>query len=321
MNKKSLFVITMSLLIALTSICISSNAQDKVYASFISGGFYGSSEVKSIIANPSTGVTTGGFGNDMTVQKTAGIGYGIYSGVGWILSLQYTTDNHVDIYARKADGSGSNVKIKNNAEIGNTEDLMDYVRLGIDQNGVGWIISKESWSTDIHVASFTWNGNTANAPVFTKRGTLTTTDNSNSVFINGDLAVAGGTIFVLANNGYDITKIYTVSSTTLLAANSSSITNLGYKWTLKKADGSDFNSSVNGFAFSSTGSAYLSTSVGLYFIDQFSTNFSGTGTVKCTLKKSESDLSDLATGYWPATTALPVKIRDIKVTLSYSKIK
>ena len=316
MNKKSLFVITMSLLIALTSICISSNAQDKVYASFMSA-----EKIKSITANPSTGTTTGNFGSEMSVQKTAGIGYGIYNGIGWILSLQYTTSNHVDIYARKADGSGSNVKIKNNAEIGNTDDLMDYVRLGIDQNGIGWVISKESWSNDIHVASFTWNGNTANAPVVTKRGKLTTTDNSNSVFINGDLAIAGGTIFVLANNGYNITKIYTASSTTLLAANSSSTTNFSYKWTLKKADGSDFNAPVNGFAFSSTGSAYLSTSVGLYFIDQFSTNFSGTGTVKCTLKEFQSDLSDLATGYWPATTALPVKIRDIKVTLSHSKIK
>lgn len=316
MIKKSLFVITMSMLIALTSICISSVAQDKIYASF-----YNEEKIKSITANPSTGVTTGSFGNDMNVQKTAGIGYGIYGGINWILSLQYTTNNHVDIYARKADGTGSNVKIKDNAEIGNASDVMDYVRLGIDQNGIGWIISKESWSDDIHVGSFTWTGNTSNAPIVTKRGKLTTTDNSNSVFINGDVAIAGGTIFVLANNGYGITKIYTASSTTLLAANSSSITSFSYKWTLKKADGSDFNSSVNGFAFSSTGSAYLSTSSGLYFIDQYSTNFSGTGTVKCSLIESESDLSDLATGYWPASTALPVKITNIKVTLSHSKIK
>lgn len=315
MIKKSLFVITISMLLALTSICISSNAQDKVYASF-----YNAEKIKSITANPTTGVTTGNFDSDMTVQKTAGIGYGIYGGVGWILSLQYTSDDHVDIYARKADGTGSNMKIKNNAEIGTTGDIMDYVRLGVDQNGIGWIISKESWSNDIHVGSFTWNGNTSISPIVTKRGKLNTTDNSNSVFINGDVAIAGGTIFVLANNGYNITKIYTASSSTLLAANSSSTTNFSYKWTLKKADGTDFNSPVNGFAFSSTGSAYLSTSVGLYFIDQYSTNFSGTGTVKCTLIESESDLSDLATGYWPATTALPVKITNIKVTLSYSKI-
>lgn len=312
MKVKGLVILIMSI-IALG--CDPVNAQDKVYASFMENNFY--SEVRSITANPSTGVTTGNFGNSMTTQVTAGIGYGIYNGVGYIVSLQYTTDDHVDIYARKADGTGSNTKIMNNAVIATTNVDLDYVRLGIDHNGIGWIVSKRSSNNTLYIASFTWNGSLSNPAVnVTKRGTLNTNDNTNSIFINGDLAVASNTLFILANNGSGSTKIYTISLSSLNTANSSSSNTITSKWNLKDASGNNFTGSVNGFAFASTGSAYLSTSSGLYFIDQNTTNFNGTGTVKCTLVKSDSDISDLATEYWPTTTTLPVKIKSIKVYIN-----
>lgn len=311
MKIKGLVILIMSMV---TLGCDPVNAQDKVYAAFMENDFY--SEVKSITANPSTGATTGNFGNNMTVQTTAAIGYGIYNNVGYIVSLQYTTDDHVDIYARKADGTGSNTKIMNNAVIATTNVDLDYVRLGIDHNGVGWIVSKRSSNNTLYIASFTWNGSLSNPAVnITKRGTLNTNDNTNSIFINGDLAIASNTLFILANNGSGSTKIYTIGLNGLLNANSSSVSTISNRWDLRKSDGSAFGGTVNGFAFASTGSAYLSTSGGLYFIDQNTTNFSGTGTVKCTLVKSDSDISDLATGYWPTTTTLPVKIHSVKVTL------
>ena len=307
--KKLFSIIVLSLFI------IQSNAQDKVYAAFFSTG-----QVKSITANGSTGSVTGNFGNTLEIQETAAIGYGVYNGVGYIVSLQYTQNEHVDIYARKADGTGDNVKIMNNADIASGDVNLDYVRLGIDQNGIGYIVSKSSSSNNIYIGTFTWNGSLSNPAVnVVKRGKLNTNDNTNSIFINGDLAVASNTLFILANNGSGSTKIYTCSLNGLLNSNSSSVSSITNKWDLRKSDGTTFNGTVNGFAFASTGSAYLSTSSGLYFIDQTTTNFSGVGTVKCSLIKTQSDLSDLATGYWPVNTSLPVTIKSIRVTLSHTK--
>jgi hypothetical protein len=309
MKAKGLVILIMSI-IALG--CDPVNAQDKVYAAFMDNDW--SSEVKSITASPSTGTTTGNFGSAINVQVTAAIGYGNWGGNGYIISLQYTTGENVDIYAHRADGSGSNVKIINNADLVSGDIELDYVRLGIDHNGIGWIVSKRTSSNTIYVASFTWNGNMSSPSVtITRRGILNTNDNSNNIFVNGDLAIASNTLFILANNGSGSTKIYTCGLTNLLSSNASSTNSITSKWTLKDANNNNFSGSVNGFAFASTGSAYLSTSSGLYFIDQNTTNFSGTGTVKCTLVKSESNISDLATGYWPTTTTLPVKIKSIKV--------
>jgi hypothetical protein len=310
--KSRIYLITMMSIINMLSCICAANAQDKVYASILN-----SSEVRSITANSSTGATTGNFGSSFSIEQSAAIGYAKYSNVGYIISLQYTSDDHVDIYAKKADGTGSNVKIINNADIANGDVDLDYVRLGIDANNVGWIVSKSSGSNNIYVGSFTWNGNLNNPiTVVTKRGKLNTNDNTNSIFINGDLAIASNTMFVLANNGSGSTKIYTVALSNLLSANSGSTNIITSKWDLRTSTGSQFSGTVNGFAFASSGSAYLSTSTGLYFIDQATTN---TGTVKCSLIKSQTDITDLATSYVPTTTSLPVTIKSIKVTLSHSK--
>ena len=312
--KRRIGIIGMMSVIAFMCAVVSANAQDKVYGVFFSTGI-----VKSITANGSTGVVTGNFGNSLQIQETAAIGYGTYNNVGYIVSLQYTQNEHVDIYARKADGTGDNVKIMNNADIASGDIDLDYVRLGIDHNGVGWIVSKSSNSNTIYIGSFTWNGSLTNPAVnVVKRGKLNTNDNTNSIFVNGDLAVASNTLFILANNGSGSTKIYTIGLNSLSSANSSSTNTIVSKWTLKDGSGNNFTGSVNGFAFASTGSAYLSTSGGLYFIDQSTTNFNGIGNVKCVLIKTQSDIADLATEYTPATTSLPVTFTQIKVTYSTS---
>lgn len=309
--KVKIMIATIMSIITLS--CDPVNAQDKVYLSTLESWW---SNVYTLNTNPSTGAYSGDFTYVANLSQTAAIGYGTYNGIGYIVSLQYTENEHVDIYARKADGTGSNVKIMNNADIASGDLDLDYVRLGIDQNGVGYIVSKASNSNTIYIGTFTWNGSLTNPTVnVNKRGVLNTNDNTNSIFINGDLAVAGSTLFILANNGLGSTKIYTVGISGILSGQSNSTHTITSKWDLRKADGSAFSGSVNGFAFASTGSAYLSTSGGLYFINQNSTNFNGVGTVKCSLIKTGDYISDLATSYVPISTTLPVKIHSVKVSL------
>lgn len=310
MKVKNLVILIMSMV---AFGCDPVNAQDKVYASKL--GMW-NSDISYLNVNPVSGVSSGNFNSVTSVQHTAAIGYGIYGGVGYILSLQYNNESsHVDIYATKVDGTGTNTKIMNNAIIAGSDNIeMDYVRLGIDATGTGWIVCKKSNTNTLYIASFTWSGVLASNTVnVTKRGQLTTNDNSNSIFINGDLAIASNTLFILANNGSGSTKIYTIPLSTLTSAGTSSNNTIISKWTLKDISGNNFTGNVNGFAFSSTGSAYLSTNSGLYFIDQTTVNSISNGTVLCSLIKSESNISDLATEYIPLTTTLPVKIKSVKV--------
>ena len=301
----------LAIMMAFTSLV---QAQDVVWSTFMDGS---SNSIKKITANNATGATTGNFNGTININASAALGVNTW---GWLYYLQYGSNatgngnGSVTVKSVKTDGTtGSTATFDVN---GSSNSDPEFVRLGINQSGQAYIIAKNADNSTIRLSTFTTNS-TGAITGFTDKGFLSTSDNSNSLFENGDLAFDGtGKLYVLANNN-SATKIYTLSGAQLTSATSSSTTTLAYRWTLKKSDGSDFDNRVNGFAFASFGSVYVSSDDGLYFLDQFSVNFSGSGTVKCVKVKNENNMTDLATAYWPAQTTLPVKFVSFNVTHLY----
>lgn len=297
---KKFLIVTLMLVTTLVA-----TSQDIVWSTFMNGS---SNSIKKITANNATGATTGSFNGSININASAALGVNTWD---WLYYLQYGSDatgnsnGSVTIKSVKTNGTvGSTLTVDVN---GSSNSDPEFVRLGISQFGTAYIIAKNAGNSTIRLSSFTTNS-TGTITGFTDKGFLSTSDNTNDVFENGDLAFDGtGKLYVLANNGNGMTKIYTIAPTVLAAATSSTTTTLNYRWTLKKSDGSNFSNRVNGFAFASFGSIYVSSDDGLYFLDQFTVNFAGTGTVQCVKVKNESDMTDLATAYWPAETTLPVK--------------
>lgn len=296
---------TIKLLISFLFISTYISAQDVVYATDLDN-----SKIVKVTSNPNTGVS-GTFTNVKTnLTPSAALGASID---GWLYYLEYgdnstgSGEGKVDIWCIKADGTGSPTKIINNFDMnGSIDNNLQFVRLGISASNVGWIVAKEESSNTIHLAKFTVNGNNSVTPL--RAGTINTNDNSNSLFNNGDLAFDGkGDMYILGNNGSGSTKIYTIKSSILSSISTNSVIIMNSKWNLIKSDNSNFTGRVNGVAFSSTGSMYVSTDDGLYFIDQNTVNTVSLGTVKCSLVKSITGLTDLATNYFPNSTTLPVE--------------
>lgn len=299
-------------LVLLTLVTFSTMAQDVVYATDLNA-----EKIKKISADPNTGATTGSFTTVKTILSSAALGA---DNNGWLYYLEYGInaggegDGKVDIYATRADGTGSPTRIANNADInGSSNSELGFVRLGVDATNTAWILAS-SFGGTIYLAKFPANGS-SNVSVTVVSSNITTSDNSNDVFKNGDLAFTGnGSMYVLANNdNTNTTKIYTINPNSVPINGSGT---LQYRWTVKKDNGTsveDFTNRVNGVAFTSNGSMYISTDDGLYFLDQFTTNFSGSGTVKCSLVKSQVGLSDLATAYWPENTRLPIRFKSFYV--------
>lgn len=289
---------------------------NSVYASDIQD-----QRIRSIQADANQGTTTGTFTTVKDVDmSTAALGA---DNQGWLYYIKYGQGGEsegsgkIDIYATKADGTGSPTRIVNNFDVNGAYNWNDlgFVRLGVDKQNVGWILAKSLSNNTICLAKFNCNGNSTtgvNPSIISTN--ITTSDNSSSVFDNGDLCFDGlNFMYALGNDAQTgITKIYTIDPRMS--------TVLTYKWTLKTIDGNNFAGSVNGAAFSSTGSMFVSTSGGLHFIDQFSTNFSGTGTVKCEKVKDYNGLSDLATAYWPGSTNLPVTFTSLSARKDHDQI-
>jgi|CXWL01.1.fsa_nt_gi uncharacterized membrane protein YgdD (TMEM256/DUF423 family) len=218
----------------------------------------------------------------------------------------------VTIYAVNPDGTG-------NGSIGTIDmngptDLTDFsfVRLGFDPFGKGWIIAGGN-TTSIYIASFLGKGagnalvpadiNTfGNVPLTVAAPGLATE------FQNGDLAItATGTLYALANVTDGQTYIYTLNSLT-------TPTTLTRKW-IVQTGGATFSGSVNGLAWTQSGSLHFSTGTGIYFIDQITAN-SGAGTVQATLVpgSASTTLTDLASDKFPSQSTLPVKLGAFTVT-------
>ncbi len=127
-------------------------------------------------------------------------------------------------------------------------------------------------------------------------------------FSSGDLAFnANGVMFALANDQSGNTYIYTMTP----SLNSNYLTN---KWTVVAPNGSNFSGNVDGCAFDSAGSIYISSTNGLYFIDQNTVNTAGAGTVKARLAYNGTGFTDLATNIFPPTSTLPITLISFTAT-------
>ncbi len=284
-------------------------SQDVVYVSNIND-----QAVKTIGVNPNNGSCPGTFSEVGNINnQSAAIGrfgnYIFYLDYG--NSGQGAGDGKVNIRSIHVNGTDHDNEGYFDLN-GNSSSELGFVRLAIDKSGKGWILAKKVSGNQMYLARFTANGTNGDVSNFTVVSSdVTTSDNSNSVFENGDICFDGnGKMYALANNTNAITKIYTMDPTVSYV--------LQYKWLLKTNTMTNFSGQVNGIAFTSTGSVYFSSTTGLWFLDQFSTNFAGTGTVKVSLIKSQTGLGDLATAYWPALTQLPVKITNIQTKLIIS---
>jgi len=209
----------------------------------------------------------------------------------------------------KTDGTGDKESVAEFDLNGssNNQDL-SFVRLGFDKQGTGWIVAKGEGNV-FYVGKFTPNAD-GTASNLENVGTFTISGGSN--ILGGDLAFDDrGSMYLLVNGGSDIldTRIYVIGADILDNHTSpSSNTNISApKWILKKPGGGNFSRIINGIAFASDGSLYISSDDALYYVD--ATTVDGTGgtvQVKEIAKTGDNSVADLATQIFTSTT-LPVK--------------
>ncbi|MBL7744427.1 MAG: T9SS type A sorting domain-containing protein, partial [Chitinophagaceae bacterium] len=206
----------------------------------------------------------------------------------------------VTLYAASLDGL-TVVPVATTDLNGSSNNNLGFVRLAIDGTGKGWMLAGDGIT--VYLASFVASGlNPTTINLIDDN--VTVVGSSASVFQNGDLCFSGsGTLFALANNGSGVTQIFTGTP-------NGNNTILTKKWDLVDGNGNSFSGNVNGVAFDILGSMYISaggTSGGLYYINQNTVN-TATGTVQFSLVWSGAGLTDLASNYFPAQTALPVRL-------------
>lgn len=207
-------------------------------------------------------------------------------------------DGNVTVYAANPNGSGSTAIGSIDLNGASNNDL-GFVRLAIDPTGAGWILAGDN--STLYLGKFIASGiNPVEISVVDSSVTLVNGSVAN--FFNGDICFSGnGTLFALGNNASTgVTQIF-------IGTPNSSNTTLTKKWDLVDESGSPFNGSVNGVAFDVLGSLYISTSTGLYYINQHTVN-TATGTVQCALVSSLTGLTDLASNVYPQQTTLPVRL-------------
>ena len=252
------------------------------------------------IATPSS--TTAGLGkNKLNVNDAAGSLYYILntsnnSGIVQIRSVSPTGTNDVSVGSIDMNGGGNNTSL-------------EFVRLGFDKNGKGWIIAGDG-ITSIYISSFQGNGSNPITNINTFGNNPLTINGGNAAdFQNGDLAISGsGVLYALANVTGGNTYIYTLNSLVTPTA-------LTKKWTVQTNGGVFTGTSVNGVAWTLTGSLHISTSNGIYFIDQTTAN-QLSGTVQATQISSISGLTDMASSEFPSASSLPVRFGEFSVIKS-----
>jgi hypothetical protein len=268
----------------------------------------GSGTIKAYNVDPTTGAVNFGPLDVLTPSgSTAGLALNrpipVFDPAGSLYYILNTSNNSgvVQIYAANPNGTGNtNVgSIDMNGAGDNTG--LGFVRFAMDPQGFGWIIAGDG-SSQLRIAKFRGNGTNAISDVNTfSLVNLTVSNGSISEFQNGDLAfTASGVLYALSNTTNGPTYIYTLNSTL-------NPTTLSKKWTVIPAGGSTFSGSVNGIAFTTSGSIHVSTSTGLYFIDATTAN-QASGTVSASLITSISGLTDLASASLPIESPLPVTL-------------
>ena len=284
----------------------------------------GTGAVLSYTVDPLTGNVLNGPTTVFTpLTSTAALGKNIITATDPFGCLYYLNrdDNNalngvVTIYAVKPDGTGNGSigTIDMNGPADNTD--FSFVRLGFDVLGRGWIIAGGQ-TTNIYIASFVGKGTgvpgqltPADINTFGNTPLTVAAPGSPTEFQNGDLAVSGnGTLFALANVTGGQTYVYTLNSL-------STPTTLTRKWTVQTGGGT-FSGSVNGLAWTQSGSLHFSTGTGIYFINQATANIVS-GTVQATLVpgSSSTTLTDLASDKFPQQSTLPLNLTEFSVSKS-----
>lgn len=273
----------------------------------------GTGTIKAYRVNPVIGIVDFGPANIVTPSgSTAGLGKNkanVNDPNGNLYYILNTSANNgiVEIYSANPDGSTNNSvgTIDMNGS-GNSTSL-GFVRIGFDANGRGWILAGDG-ATNIYIASFQGNGNNTISNVNTYNNTPLNFSGGGSAaeFQNGDLAVGpGGVLYAMANVTGGDTYIYTLNSLV-------TPTTLTRKWTVQTGGGVFAGSSVNGIAWTQTGSMHLSTSNGIYFVDQTTVN-SVNSTVQAIQVIGLTGLTDLASSEFPSQSTLPVTFGDVSV--------
>ncbi|MBX9784672.1 MAG: T9SS type A sorting domain-containing protein [Chitinophagaceae bacterium] len=234
--------------------------------------------------------------------------------------LPNTTGNSgvVDVYG--ATMAGTNQTLIGTLDVnGANTDNLGFVRLGMGPNGVCYLLAGNG-STTVYLASFKPNGVTVNSslPVADRlkvddaNGVTLAGGGSAADFQNGDLAVlpspsspGGVAIYALANVTNGTTEIF-------IGSPNGNNTTFTRRWNLVDGNNGNqsFSGSVNGVAFDLAGSMYLSTSVGIYFVNSATVNSAGPGTVVTTLVRAQTGLQDLASNAFPSGSTLPVKLKN-----------
>ena len=213
----------------------------------------------------------------------------------------------VTVYSVRPDGTGNGSRGTIDMNGGLNDDF-SFVRMGFDATGRGWILAGSG--SNIYIASFQGNGINPITSINTYGETSLTVAAPGvaTEFQNGDLAISGnGVLYALANVTNGQTYIYTLNSL-------ATPTTLTRKWTVQTGGGT-FSGSVNGLAWTQTGSLHFSTATGIYFIDQ-GTASTVSGTVQATLVpgSNSTTLTDLASDKFPTQSTLPVKLGTFTVT-------
>ncbi|MBK6991613.1 MAG: T9SS type A sorting domain-containing protein [Chitinophagaceae bacterium] len=265
----------------------------------VTNGLYVNGPTNIIDPFPSTTETTAALGR--SDKPTAANGY-FY----WLPNNYSGNAGLVQVYASDATG-GSRTLIGSLDVNGASGTDLGFVRLGMDANGVGWILAADN--STVYLAKFI--SNLANpVPITMEDASVALTGGTALTFFNGDICFsATGTMYALANNG---------ATTQIFIGNpNGSSTSLTKKWDLVSPGGGVFNVNVNGVAFDLFGSLYVSTADGLYYINAAKVN-GPAGTVECALVRAQLGLQDLASNVFPSTILLPVKLISFTGTLNGS---
>lgn len=220
---------------------------------------------------------------------------------GSLYWLPNSTGNNgvVDVYARNPNGTGVSTLVATIDINGASTSSLGFVRLGFDSQGWGWLLAGDG-STSLYLAKFQGNG-TAATTIQIVNSAVTVNGGAVSDFQNGDLAFGPGDVmYALSNVTGGTTRIFSMAVGT-------QTTTLFSKWVLVAPGGANFTGSVNGVAFTQSGSIHLSTANGLFFIDQ-ATASQVSGTVECAQITTETGLTDLASDKFPQQSTLPVKL-------------
>ena len=233
----------------------------------------------------------------------------------WLGTSSGNSQNNglVEVFASTATGT-NRTKIGQLDLNGGSGSELGFVRLGMGPEGTGWILAGDG--NTLYLARFMSNG--VNPVTITiEDAAVSLVGGAVSTFQNGDICISGNnSLYALANDGNGVTQVF-------IGQPAGANTTLTKKWDLVDEDNDPFTGSVNGVAFDLFGSLYLTTSTGLFYVDQATVN-GPAGTVECSLVFSQDGLQDLASNVFPTQSTLPVDLisftgtyNDGKTTLNW----